>query len=73
MIRHHEGALKMVDDLFESYGALQDEDVYKFVVGHVRRSDDRDRTHAEDARRRRKSAALNDVALESFMCTGVHS
>ena len=31
MIRHHEGALKMVDDLFESYGALQDEDMYKFA------------------------------------------
>jgi len=31
MMRHHEGALKMVDDLFESYGALQDEDMYKFA------------------------------------------
>ena len=31
MIKHHEGALKMVDDLFESYGALQDEDMYKFA------------------------------------------
>jgi len=31
MIRHHEGAIKMVDDLFASYGALQDEDVYKFA------------------------------------------
>ena len=31
MIRHHEGALKMVDDLFESFGALQDEDMYKFA------------------------------------------
>ena len=31
MIRHHEGALKMVDDLFESHGAMQDEEVYKFV------------------------------------------
>ncbi|HJR61094.1 MAG TPA: DUF305 domain-containing protein [Vicinamibacterales bacterium] len=31
MIRHHEGAIKMVDDLFESYGALQDEDIYKFA------------------------------------------
>ena len=31
MIRHHEGALKMVDDLFESYGALQDDDIYKFA------------------------------------------
>jgi uncharacterized protein (DUF305 family) len=30
MIKHHEGALKMVDDLFASYGALQDDDVYKF-------------------------------------------
>jgi uncharacterized protein (DUF305 family) len=31
MIRHHEGAVKMVDDLFASYGALQDDDVYKFA------------------------------------------
>ena len=31
MIRHHEGALKMVDDLFESYGALQDDDLYKYA------------------------------------------
>ena len=31
MTRHHEGALKMVDELFASHGALQDEDVYKFV------------------------------------------
>jgi uncharacterized protein (DUF305 family) len=28
MIRHHEGAIKMIDDLFASHGALQDEDVY---------------------------------------------
>ena len=31
MIRHHEGALKMVDDLFAAHGALQDEDVYTFA------------------------------------------
>jgi uncharacterized protein (DUF305 family) len=31
MIGHHEGALKMVDDLFAAYGALQDDDVYKFA------------------------------------------
>jgi uncharacterized protein (DUF305 family) len=31
MIRHHEGAITMVDDLFASYGALQDDDVYKFA------------------------------------------
>jgi uncharacterized protein (DUF305 family) len=31
MIRHHEGAIRMVDDLFESYGALQDDDLYKFA------------------------------------------
>ena len=31
MIRHHEGALKMVDDLFEAYGALQDDDMFKFA------------------------------------------
>jgi uncharacterized protein (DUF305 family) len=31
MIRHHEGAIKMVDDLFAAFGALQDEDVYKLA------------------------------------------
>jgi uncharacterized protein (DUF305 family) len=31
MIRHHQGALKMVDDLFNAHGALQDEDLFKFV------------------------------------------
>ena len=31
MIKHHEGALQMVDDLFESYGALQDDDMFKFA------------------------------------------
>ena len=28
MIAHHEGALTMVDELFKSFGALQDDDVY---------------------------------------------
>jgi uncharacterized protein (DUF305 family) len=31
MIGHHEGAIKMVDELFASYGALQDDDVYKLA------------------------------------------
>ena len=31
MIKHHEGALKMVDDIFEAYGALQDDDLFKFA------------------------------------------
>jgi uncharacterized protein (DUF305 family) len=31
MIRHHQGALKMVDDLYNAHGALQDDDVFKFV------------------------------------------
>ena len=31
MIKHHQGALTMVDDLFNAHGALQDEDVFKFV------------------------------------------
>jgi uncharacterized protein (DUF305 family) len=31
MIKHHQGALKMVDDLFESYGALQGDDMFKFA------------------------------------------
>lgn len=31
MIKHHEGALKMVEELFASYGAAQDDDVYKFA------------------------------------------
>jgi uncharacterized protein (DUF305 family) len=32
MIQHHEGALTMVDALFASHGAGQDEDVFKFAV-----------------------------------------
>jgi uncharacterized protein (DUF305 family) len=31
MIRHHEGALEMVDDLFNAYGAMQDDDMFKFA------------------------------------------
>ena len=31
MIRHHEGAIKMIDVLFAAHGALQDEDVYTLV------------------------------------------
>lgn len=31
MIKHHEGALSMVDELFESYGAVQDDDMFKFA------------------------------------------
>lgn len=31
MMTHHEGALMMVDDLFEAYGALQDDDMFKFA------------------------------------------
>ena len=31
MIRHHRGALRMVDTLFESHGALQDDDLFKFA------------------------------------------
>ena len=31
MIRHHQGAIKMIDELFASYGALQDDDVYKLA------------------------------------------
>jgi uncharacterized protein (DUF305 family) len=31
MIAHHEGALKMVDDLFKTHGAVQGDDMYKFV------------------------------------------
>ena len=32
MIRHHQGALEMVDALFDAYGALQDDDMYKFAA-----------------------------------------
>jgi uncharacterized protein (DUF305 family) len=32
MIKHHEGAIKMVDELFASYGALQDDDVYHLAA-----------------------------------------
>ena len=31
MIKHHQGALKMVEELFASYGAAQDDDIHKFA------------------------------------------
>jgi uncharacterized protein (DUF305 family) len=31
MIQHHRGAISMVNDLFSSYGAGQDETVFKFA------------------------------------------
>jgi len=31
MIKHHQGAIDMVDALFKSYGAAQDETVFKFA------------------------------------------
>ncbi len=31
MIQHHKGAVSMVKDLFASYGAAQDETVFKFA------------------------------------------
>jgi uncharacterized protein (DUF305 family) len=31
MIRHHQGAIDMVDTLFDSYGAAQDEMIFKFA------------------------------------------
>ena len=31
MIRHHQGAVSMVKQLFDTYGASQDETVFKFA------------------------------------------
>jgi uncharacterized protein (DUF305 family) len=31
MIKHHQGAIKMVEDLLASHGAAQDDDIYKFA------------------------------------------
>jgi uncharacterized protein (DUF305 family) len=31
MIKHHQGAIDMVNDLFKAYGAAQDEVVFKFA------------------------------------------
>jgi uncharacterized protein (DUF305 family) len=31
MIKHHQGAIDMVDELFKSYGAAQDETVFRFA------------------------------------------
>ena len=31
MIKHHQGAVNMVNDLFAAYGSMQDDDIYKFA------------------------------------------
>jgi uncharacterized protein (DUF305 family) len=47
MIKHHQGALDMVDVLFKAYGAAQDETVFKFATDvHADQSIEIDRMHA---------------------------
>ena len=43
MIRHHEGALQMVDELFDAPGAGQDPDIFRFVTDVD--ADQRDEIH----------------------------
>ena len=31
MIKHHQGAIDMVNDLLKAYGAAQDDTIYKFA------------------------------------------
>jgi uncharacterized protein (DUF305 family) len=46
MIRHHQGAIDMVDVLFKSYGAAQDETVFKFASDvYADQSTEIDRMH----------------------------
>jgi uncharacterized protein (DUF305 family) len=46
MIKHHQGAIDMVDVLFKSYGAAQDETVFKFASDvHADQSIEIDRMH----------------------------
>jgi uncharacterized protein (DUF305 family) len=46
MIRHHQGAIDMVDVLFKAYGAAQDETVFKFASDvHADQSIEIDRMH----------------------------
>jgi uncharacterized protein (DUF305 family) len=46
MIRHHQGTIDMVDVLFKSYGAAQDETVFKFASDvHADQSIEIDRMH----------------------------
>jgi uncharacterized protein (DUF305 family) len=47
MIKHHQGAIDMVDVLFKAYGAAQDETVFKFASDvHADQSIEIDRMHA---------------------------
>jgi uncharacterized protein (DUF305 family) len=46
MIQHHEGAITMVDTLFASYGAGQDETVFRFATDvYVDQNTEVDRMH----------------------------
>ena len=52
MIKHHQGAIDMVDVLFKAYGAAQDETVFKFASDvYADQSIEIDR-HEQDARDR---------------------
>ena len=50
MIQHHNGAVAMVTQLFNTYGAAQDELVFKFASDVQVDQTDGDRTNGADAR-----------------------
>ena len=66
MIQHHNGAVSMVKELFSTHGAGQDETVVQARLRRQRRSDDRDRAHAENAvRAQGRGTAHRDRPLSS--------
>ncbi len=50
MIQHHNGALTMVKDLFNTAGAGQDADIFNFATDADNNAAGRDRNHAKNAR-----------------------
>ena len=63
MIKHHEGAITMVDELFASYGAAQDDDVYRFASDVYADQTTEIERMTEDARRRGGSRIMRVTPL----------
>ena len=79
MIQHHRGAITMVDSLFNTPGAGQDEIIFKFANDVQADQTHRDRPHAADARGAaggeapRKTESRARLHLFSPLCVRHHS
>ena len=61
MIKHHQGAIDMVDVLFKAYGAAQDDMMFKFATDVYADQSIEIESDAQDARKFRDSYEVDHL------------